>query len=137
MSQLPRYLRIGLAGTSIYVLSVIVRVSIAQWQTGNACPMIGPIPLPACYVVSVSYAAMGIASLLWTKPLQWLFFAGATPVILLALAGTYLELKGSATCPASSAGTPMCYYSLAIGLSMLIVFLVVLRIEGRRPFVFR
>ena len=86
MSQLPRFLRVGLAGISIYVLSVIVRVSITQWQTGDACPMIGPIP--ACYEVSVSYAAMGLASLLWTKPLQWLFFAGATPVILLALAST-------------------------------------------------
>jgi hypothetical protein len=132
MSQLPRILRVGLAGTSIYVLSVIVRVSIAQWQTGDACPLVGPIP--ACYVVSISYAAMGMASLLWTKPLQWLFFAGATPVILLALAGTYFELLGSPTCPVSNAGSPMCFYSLAIGLSMLIVFLVVLKIEGRKPF---
>ena len=127
LNQLPRLLRIGLAGFSIYVLSGIIPISITHWHTGDACPVIGPIP--ACYVVSVCYAAMGIASLVWAKRLQWLFFAGSTPVILLALIGTSLELLGHPTCPLSDAGTPLCFYSLAVGLSMLIIFLVALKIE--------
>jgi hypothetical protein len=127
MNMLPRVLRIALTGFSVYVLSGIIPISITHWHAGDACPMIGPIP--ACYVVSVCYAAMGVASLLWTKSLQWLFYAGATPVILLALAGTTLELLGRPTCPVSDAGTPLCFYSLAVGLFMLFTFLLALKLE--------
>lgn len=130
MNRLPRLLRVGLAGFSIYVLSGIIPISITHFHTGDACPVIGPIP--ACYMVSACYAAMGVASLLWTKPLKWLFFAGATPVILLALVGTSLELMGRPTCPVSETGTPLCFYSLAVGLSMLILFLVALNVERRQ-----
>ena len=130
MNRLPRLLRVGLAGFSIYVLSGIIPISITHFHTCDACPVIGPIP--ACYMVSACYAAMGVASLLWTKPLKWLFFAGATPVILLALVGTSLELMGRPTCPVSETGTPLCFYSLAVGLSMLILFLVALNVERRQ-----
>ena len=127
---LSRILRIVLAGFSVCVLSGIVWVSITHWHSGNACPEIGPIP--ACYIVSICYAAMGIASLLWTKPLKWLFFVGVTPVILFAISGTTLELIGRPTCPVSETGTPMCFYSLAVGVAMLAVFVIVLRLE-RQP----
>jgi hypothetical protein len=127
LNAVPRILRIGLAAFSVFVLSGIIPISITHWHTGDACPVIGPIP--ACYVVSVCYAAMGIGSLLWTMPLKSVFFAGATPVILLALAGTSLELMGRSTCPISDAGTPLCFYSLAVGIAMLIVFLIALKME--------
>ena len=128
--MLSRILRIVLAGFSVYVLSGIVSISITHWGSGNACPEIGPIP--ACYVVSVCYTAMGIASLLWMKPLKWLFFVGVTPVILIALSGTALELIGRPTCPASDTGTPLCFYSLGVGVAMLILFIFALRLE-RQP----
>jgi len=58
---------------------------------------------------------MGIAALLWNKPLIRLFFAGITPVIHLALAGSVLELAGHPTCPLSDTGFPLCYISLLRG----------------------
>jgi hypothetical protein len=130
LNMAPRLLRVSLAAFSIYVLSGIVPISITHMHTGDACPLIGPIP--ACYIVSICYAAMGIASLLWAKPLNWLFFAGSAPVILLALAGTSMELMGRPTCPVSDAGTPLCFYSLAVGISMLTIFLVALKMEQRQ-----
>ncbi len=129
LNMAPRLLRISLAAFSIYVLSGIIPISITHAHAGNACPMIGPIP--ACYIVSICYAAMGIASLLWAKALNWLFFAGAAPVILLALAGTSMELMGRPTCPMSGTGTPLCFYSLAVGIAMLTIFLVALKMEQR------
>ena len=86
-------------------------------------------PLPACYLVSVCYAAMGLAAVLWNKRLNGLFFAGAAPVILLALTGTSLELSGRPTCPRSEIGLPLCYLSLIAGIMMLVVFLFALKRE--------
>ncbi len=127
MLPVSRILRLCLVGFSAYVLSGIIPISIAQWQTGAGCPMLGP--LPACYLVTLCYGAMGLAALWWAKPLSGLFFAGATPVILLALVGTALELSGRPTCPRSASGVPLCYMSLGVGVMMLLVFLYVLKRE--------
>ena len=127
MILLSRFLRLGLFVFSLYVLSGIIPISIKQFQSGGACPLIGPIP--ACYIVSVAYTAMGVAAILWTKKLVWLFILGALPVIGLALSGTTLELFGHPTCPRSESGLPLCYLSLVVGLMMAIVFLIVLKIE--------
>jgi len=127
MAHLSRIIRLGLAGFSLVVLSGIVPISLTHFHTGNACPTLGPIP--ACYVVSICYGAMGVAALLWNKPLSWLFFAGVIPVVLLALAGTSFELAGRPTCPRSDTGWPLCYTSLMVGLAMALAFLIALRIE--------
>lgn len=127
MLPLSRILRLCLGVFAAYVLSGIIPISFTHWQTGAACPMLGP--LPACYLVSICYAAMGLAAVLWNKPLNGLFFAGAAPVILLALIGTSLELSGRATCPRSETGLPLCYLSLIASIMMLVVFLLVLKRE--------
>ena len=127
MMLLSRLIRLGLFGFSLYVLSGIVPISIEQFKSGGACPLIGPFP--ACYIVSLSYMAMGIAALLWNKKLTWLFIAGIVPVIGLAASGTALELLGHPTCPRSDSGLPLCYVSLAVGLVMVLIYYSVLKIE--------
>ena len=127
MVLLSRLIRLGLFGFSLYVLSGIVPISIEQFKSGGACPLIGPIP--ACYIVSLAYGAMGIAALLWNKKLIWLFVLGVVPVISLAASGTALELLGYPTCPRSDGGLPLCYFSLAVGLIMAITFYSALKIE--------
>ena len=102
------------------VLSGIVPISFAHFQTGDACPNLGPIP--ACYVVLLAYSAMAIAVSVGWQKMKWLFFIGVTPVIMLAVAGTSLELFGRPTCPRSDGGWPLCYTSLAIGLTLLALF---------------
>jgi len=112
------------------VLSGIIPISFTHFQTGDACPSLGLIP--ACYLVSICYAAMAIAALVWWRRLIWLFFAGVTPVILLAALGTTLELFGEPTCPLSDAGLPLCYVSFAIGLAILGAYLLVILIEKQK-----
>lgn len=124
-----RLLRIGLAGFALVVLSRIVPISIDEFMTGSACPKI--LGFPACYLVSACYALMAIAAIFWNKQFTRLFFIGVTPVILLALTGTSLELLGRPTCPRSETGWPLCYSSLMAGLMMLAVFLTVLWLEKK------
>ena len=122
-----RLIRLGLFGFSLYVLSGIVPISVEQFMSGGACPLIGPIP--ACYIVSFAYAAMGIAALIRNKRLIWLFVLGIVPVIGLAASGTALELLGNPTCPRSDGGLPLCYFSLAVGLAMAVAFYFALKVE--------
>jgi len=95
--RLNHGLRALLAIACLVVMSGIVPISITHFHTGDVCPKLGPIP--ACYLVSVAYAAMAIAAMVWWRDLKWLFFIGAAPVILLAATGTTLELSGRPTCP--------------------------------------
>ncbi|MEO9652268.1 MAG: hypothetical protein ABJ360_19325 [Roseobacter sp.] len=129
MIWVSRLLRAGIVLTCLVVLSGIVPISLTHFRTGNACPNLGPIP--ACYLVSICYAAMTLAALVWWRSLTWLFIAGAAPVILLASLGTTLELIGTPTCPLSDDGVPLCYISLAIGVSMFLTFWIVIFIEKR------
>jgi hypothetical protein len=74
---------------------------------------------------------MALAVLMWQRNLSWLFFAGVTPVILMAVVGTTLELSGRPTCPLSDAGLPLCYVSLAMGCILLLGFFLVLFLEKK------
>ena len=130
MIWIARALRIGLVGACLFVLSGIIPISLAQFRTGDACPMLGPIP--ACYVVSVAYSAMALAGVIWWRVALRIFLFGSVPVIALAVTGTTSELLGIPTCPRSPGGLPLCYLSLAVGLSLLLVFLSIRRIETRR-----
>jgi hypothetical protein len=118
---ISRLLRAGVLLTCLAVLNGIVPISLEHFQTGEACPDLGPIP--ACHVVSLAYLAMALAVSVGWRKLKWLFFFGVTPVILLAIAGTSFELFGRPTCPRSESGWPLCYTSLMIGVSLLIAFL--------------
>ena len=129
MIWLSRLLRVLLLIACLAVLAGIVPISVTHFHTGDACPMLGPIP--ACYVVSVAYAAMAAAALVWWRNLKWLFFLGAAPVILLAATGTTLELGGVPTCPRSETGWPLCYTSLMVGVGLLALYLLVLGLERR------
>lgn len=130
MIWLARALRVVLIGVCVYVLSGIVPISLVHFRTGNGCPMIGPVP--ACYVVSAAYSAMALAGIIWWRVASWVFSLGAIPVILLAVVGTLTELSGIPTCPRSAGGMPLCYASLAVGLGLLVMFLLIRWIERNR-----
>ena len=129
MIWLARALRVGLIGACAVVLSGIIPISLTHFQTHVACPMLGPVP--ACYVVSIAYLAMGLAGLIFWRVALRVFLIGAVPVISLAVIGTASELAGIPTCPRSPTGLPLCYASLAVGMSLLLTFLVIRAIETR------
>ncbi len=107
---------------SLFVLVNFSPVVLAEWNGEDACPKIGP--LPACYLVFLCYALMGLAAAIAPRRLVWLFVIGWVPVFAMALTGSTLEVMGRGTCPVSEAGVPMCYFSLTLALVLLPVFAV-------------
>jgi len=118
-----------IVAASIYVLISLVPVIRVQWTGGNGCPTIGPVP--ACYLVAMCYALMGLAVLFNPGRFKVMFWVGWVPVFLLALSGSILEISGTPICPIAPNGTPMCFYSLALATALAPVFYVARRFSSR------
>ena len=112
--------RTTIALISIFVVVRFSPVVLAEWNDGNACPKLGP--LPACYLVVFCYALIGVVAAINPRRLNPLFFIGWLPVFAMALTGTSLEILGHGTCPVSDSGVPMCYYSLLLAVVLLPMF---------------
>lgn len=98
--------------------------------TGIApCPAVASIP--ACYVVTVGYFLMFIATLLNHKTIaKWFFILGWVPVVLLALVGSSLELAQGDICPKSSIGIPLCYVSLSFATVVAVLYWLLHKMKG-------
>ena len=114
-------LRLGIVGVASWILAGLTPLILDELNGIDACPMLGPIP--ACYLVGIGYFAMAVAVIFSPRKLTVLFLLGWTPVFLLALSGSTLEILGYNTCPTSPAGTPLCYFSLFVASLLLPVFL--------------
>ena len=129
MKRLCWFFRLGIIAVTVLVLYSLAPVIFNDWQGLEACPKLGPVP--ACYVVGLSYGAMAVAALWAPRRLTALFLLGWAPVFAIAVTGSTMEILGHPTCPLSPAGTPMCYYSLAVASILLPAFWVVRRLRGR------
>ena len=102
---------LGLAGSG--------RLAWQQWQTGQACPLLGPIP--ACYVVAVAYLCMlaGV-SLHGLVPAtaKVFFWLGLAIAGGLAAVTAVMELVRGDICPRALGWLPMCYVSLALSIAI-------------------
>ena len=74
---------------------------------GKSCPQL--VVMPACYVVALGYFGI-VVSLVFRKAL--LFYISWTPLFLIALGASVLEVVRGGACPYSPSGFPMCYSSL-------------------------
>ena len=98
-----------------------VTLSLAHMETGETCPMLGPIP--ACHLVLVGYLLMLISAWTPTRLRSFDFWFGWTLVFGLALVGSALELMQGDVCPKSAGNIPQCYFSLAMTLAALVFYL--------------
>jgi len=89
-----------------------------EWKVGDICPKI--IGIPACYIVLICFLMSLMAHLISTDKGKWVFFLFVSVVTLIASTGTIGELTGITECPRTSGGTPMCFISLGICLSLLV-----------------
>jgi len=89
-----------------------------EWKLGDICPKI--IGIPACYIVLICFSGGLLAHLSRTGKSTWIYFAFIGIVTLIATTGTVGELTGTAECPRTSGGTPMCFISLGICISLLV-----------------
>ena len=92
-------------------------LSMNDWEVGDVCPKI--LGIPACYIVLACFSAALIGHLIPRSSGNWIFFLFVGIVTLIASTGTIGELTGTAKCPRTAGGTPMCFISLAICLSLL------------------
>ena len=88
-----------------------------EWEVGNICPKI--LGIPACYIVLACFSFALIGHLIPQANANWLFFLFVGVVTLIASTGTIGELTETAKCPRTAGGTPMCFISLTICLSLL------------------
>ena len=124
VAKVLRWLFLALA---IFGVIGVVPIAYEQWVGSNACPAIGLVP--ACYVAFLGYALVTASAFYKGMAKIVIFLVGFVPIFGLAATGSGLELMGQVACPKSSGGTPMCFYSLALTLSLAALFLVSLALS--------
>jgi len=100
---------------SIGVLGV-GRISIIHWTGETSCPMIGS--LPACYIILIGYSLIVLSMYPRLQKASVLFLVGWVPVVMLALTGVVGELTDVLQCPHLENGTPQCFLSAALALTI-------------------
>ncbi len=100
---------------SIGVLGV-GRISIIHWTGEASCPMIGS--LPACYLILIGYSLIVLSMYPRLQKASVLFLVGWVPVVMLALTGVVGELTDVLQCPHLENGTPQCFLSAALALTI-------------------
>jgi len=100
---------------SIGVLGV-GRISIIHWTGETSCPMIGS--LPACYIILIGYSLILLSMYPRLQKASVLFLIGWVPVVMLALTGVMGELTDVLQCPHLKNGTPQCFLSAALALTI-------------------
>ena len=92
-------------------------LSYAQYQTGDACPILGNT-IPACYVALVGYGLIGLGVFLslalGSSAGIWAFWIGIAIAGGLAALATVLELIKGNVCPVAFGSFPTCYLSFAM-----------------------
>ncbi len=109
-------LRVVIGLLALTGLAGALPLSLAESTTGSACPHLGPVP--ACYLVSVAYAAILITVLDRRFWRVWYFWAGWAPVFVLAATGTALEILDYGICPRTGSEIPRCFLSLGLSIAL-------------------
>lgn len=126
MKQVFFWIIILIALIAIYGTTGLV---INEWQSDDACPKI--IGIPACYIVFVAFSLGLISHLKSGAAGTWIFFMAIGLVTIIATTGTVGELTGTARCPRTEGGTPMCFISLGICLSLLSSKILYLKLNSK------
>lgn len=81
-------------------------------STGTACPLIGP--LPACFLVFAGYGLIFYSAMAWGWKRHAAFLVGWSPVAVLAILATILEIANGPVCPHAFGFLPQCFLSLLL-----------------------
>ena len=92
-------------------------LSLNDYRVKNVCPKI--LSIPACYIVLACFTGAFFGHIFSFEKSDWLYFGFVGIVTLIASTGTLGEFFGFAKCPRTNGGTPMCFISLGICLSLL------------------
>jgi hypothetical protein len=95
-----------------------------EFETGEACPKIMHVPL--CVVILICFIIPLVAHLLKKWNILYFLFTGLAGSI--ALIASIMQLTGTAECPKTASGTPICCYSLLLFSSLIVLKIYHLRI---------
>ena len=133
--------RIALVAMVLFGLWGAGKLSFEQYQTGEACPVLGNF-IPACYIAFGGYILIAIGAALSFVPVstdpvsavstaqtwgRYLFWGGTAVAGGLAAIATVMELVKGDVCPAGPAGIPMCYISLAFSAVIAVLYILSFR----------
>lgn len=90
---------------------------IEEFKTGEGCPKIMHIPM--CLVILICFIVPLISHLLKKWNVLYFLFTGLAGSI--ALIASIMQFTGNSECPKTASGTPMCYYSLLLFSSLIIL----------------
>jgi hypothetical protein len=92
------------------------------------CPNVANIPI--CFLVAVGYVAMLVAQFVSPGKLKGrLFYPAWALVFLIAVLGTGSELAIGNACPKSDGGMPLCYFSLALCVAIILAQRFISRLD--------
>ncbi len=110
---------IGLLGAGSLVVE--------EFKTGEGCPKI--LGIPMCLVILICFIVPLIALLLKKWNILYFLFTGLAGSI--ALIASIMQFTGHAECPKTNSGTPMCYYSLLLFSSLIILKIYQLKLTNK------
>ncbi len=102
-------LSIGIAGAGTLVIEEI--------NTGNGCPKVWNIPI--CIIILCCFLIPFVAHVLHRYHIAYFIATGIA--VTIALIATVLQFTGQNECPKTDTGIPMCYYSLALFVSLILL----------------
>ena len=114
------------------------KLSFQQYQTGEACPVLGNF-IPACYIAFGGYILIAIGAVLSFFPVgtdgvsaiqtwsRYLFWGGTVVAGGLAALATVMELVKGDVCPVAFGSVPMCYVSLAFSIVIAVMYVLSFR----------
>nr|WP_321246129.1 hypothetical protein [uncultured Psychroserpens sp.] len=110
---------------SIFIILIIGLLGagglvIEELKTGEGCPKIMHIPM--CLVILICFLIPLIAHLLQKWNTLYFLFTGLAGSI--ALIASIMQYTGHAECPKTASGTPMCFYSLLLFSSLIILKII-------------
>ena len=109
-----------ISGILLFSIYRAFGISMMDFKNKNVCPKL--LGIPACYLVLSFFAVALLTHTLRHKSVAaMLYYILITIPLLMALNGTVTELSGTVICPRTSGGTPMCYISLALCTTLLIL----------------
>lgn len=101
-----------------YVSFSSIELSADNWAKKKECPKI--LGIPACYIVASNFVLAAICHLLNTLVSNQIYFVFIGIPGVIALIGSITELTGKTICPKTASGKPMCFYSLAFCVALII-----------------
>ena len=100
---------------------------VEEFKTGDGCPKI--LHVPMCLVILICLIIPLIVHVL--KKFHTLYFIFTGIAWSIAFMASVMQFLGHAECPKTGTGTPMCYYSLLIFSSLIILKIIGLKLSSK------